>query len=71
MTTLQDEQSRALTAIYPGVEKNVTALLQRWRADQGLEEWEDYVANMHAVCVFVANPQTNFVDAQFVAWSAL
>lgn len=71
MTTLQDEQYRALTTRYPGPEKSVTALLQRWREDEGLQEWQDYVENMHAVSAFIGKPRTHFVDAQFETWSFL
>jgi hypothetical protein len=46
-------------------ETNAGALLQRWRALEGLTEWEDYVAE-----VFTAGGPDFFPDAENAYWTA-
>jgi hypothetical protein len=68
---LQDNQATDLLARYPGVETGVTALLQQYRIDEGLDDWNDYRVHLHNLCAFFGQPKTNFVDAQFTAWEIL
>jgi hypothetical protein len=67
-----DSMYTALRLIYPAsTERNVGALLQRYRDDNNLEEWGAYVAHIHALAVTAGSPQTTFADASNVAWADL
>lgn len=54
-----------LAARYPGVEKDRTALLQRYKADQAITTHEGYVTHVAG-----ASPENNFVDDQQAFWLA-
>lgn len=75
MADLQDFQAIALKQEYPTTptdpETGVTALLQRYKADNNLDDWNDYRVHLHNLCAFFGQPKTNFVDAQFTAWEIL
>ena len=60
-----DVMSAKLQARYPGVETNVGALLQRYKTDNNLLRWEDYVAHVAA-----ASPEANVGDDQVAFWDA-
>lgn len=65
MAHTNDLIAEKLADRYPGVEKNCGSLLQRYRSDNGLEEWEDYVAE-----VFTATGPDYFPDAENAYWEA-
>jgi streptogramin lyase len=63
--SINDLIATKLALRYPGVEKTGTALLQRYRADNGLDDWAEYVAHVAG-----ASPENNFVDDQSAFWLA-
>jgi len=54
-----------LAVRYPGVEQSVTALLARYKTDQALSTWEQYVAHIAA-----ASAEPNMNDDQAAFWAA-
>lgn len=63
-TVVPDVMSTKLQARYPGVETNLGALIQRYKQDQAVTRWEDYVAHVAA-----ASPETNVGDDQRAFWN--
>lgn len=63
--TYQDDMQTKLALRYPGTEKSVTALLNRYKTDQGLTTWELYVAHVAA-----SSLSDDFNDDQAAFWAA-
>lgn len=53
MASTADLMREKLQAVYPTGDKNIGALLQRYRADNGLEAYEDYVAHVAESALWV------------------
>lgn len=63
--TIGDLLQQKLGARYPAQANSATALLLRYRADQGLHEWEQYVGHVAG-----ASASLNFLDDQKAFWKA-
>jgi hypothetical protein len=64
--TINDLIQSKLKLHYPGMsEASATALLQSYRADSNVDDWEEYVAHMAG-----ASAENNFVDDQYAFWDA-
>lgn len=63
--TVNDDIATKLAARYLDDETNGTALLQRYRSDNALDDWEEYVAHVAG-----ASTSNNFVDDQAAFWAA-
>lgn len=61
----QDDIANKLAVRYPGVEKCVTPLLNRYKADNALTTWELYVAHIAS-----ASTSDQMVDDQAAFWAA-
>lgn len=65
MASINDLIATQLAAHYADAETSGTALLQRYRADNGLEGWEEYVAHVAG-----ASALNSFPDDQWAFWTA-
>lgn len=65
MAHTNDLIANKLAAHYPDAETSGTALLQRYRADNALDDWAEYVAHVAG-----ASASNNFVDDQNAFWDA-
>ena len=63
--TIGDLLQQKLSARYPAQANSATALLLRYREDQGLHEWEQYVGHVAG-----ASASLNFLDDQKAFWKA-
>ena len=64
--TINDLIQSKLKLHYPGMsEASATALLQSYRADSNVDDWEEYMAHMAG-----ASAENNFVDDQYAFWDA-
>lgn len=65
MPSTNDLIAAKLIAEYPGTTASATALLKRYRADNGLEGYEEYVAHVAG-----ASASASFADDENAFWAA-
>lgn len=65
MASINDLIATKLAAHYPDAETSGTALLLRYRAENALDDWSDYVAHVAG-----ASALNSFPDDQWAFWTA-